>query len=177
MELLGVVLGRPGRFLEASSRKSGSDRQKLSQRYAKEARKHQKNDGNTRPKIPNRATQNDSTHTYVYYLGSSFPIAQDFCCTGLSGRNSLVSNSAPSYRTFLCNAPTTHINCLSAISARNFPRNTVTEGWQDRCDRVFFWGVGRCSATLPCDISKIAGICCDTVCRTLCSATRVTAMV
>ena len=40
----------------------------------------------------------------------------------------------------------------------------MTEGWQDRCDRVFFGGgYGGCS-----DISKIAEICCDIVRATLC---------
>ena len=34
--------------------------------------------------------------------------------------------------------------------ARNFSCNTVTEGWQDRRDKVFFLGgYGRCSATPP----------------------------
>ena len=54
----------------------------------------------------------------------------------------------------------------------------MIEGWQDRCDRVFFGGVGVVDvARHPHDISKIAGICCDSVCATLCSATGVTAMV
>ena len=33
-----------------------------------------------------KRTQNDYTHTF-YYLGINFPIAQDICYTGLSGRN------------------------------------------------------------------------------------------
>ena len=47
---------------------------------------------------------------------------------------------------------------------------TVTAGWQDRCDRVFLWGVGGGGARHPRDIPKTAEICCDTVCATPCSA-------
>ena len=61
---------------------------------------------------------------------------------------------------------------------------TLKLGWQDRCDRVLFGGMGGVArhrmggvARHLRDISKTAGICCDTACATLCSATGVTEMV
>ena len=33
-----------------------------------------------------------------------------------------------------------HPRVAQSVFARNFPSDTVTEGWQDRCDNVYFWG-------------------------------------
>ena len=49
----------------------------------------------------------------------------------------------------------------------------MTEGWQDRCNRFFFGGGDGDVVRHPRDISKTAGICCDTVCAALCSKTAV----
>ena len=46
-----------------------------------------------------------------------------------------------------------------SVFARNFSCGTVTEGWQDRCDRVFFGGGTGGVARHPRDISNTAGIC------------------
>ena len=55
-----------------------------------------------------------------------------------------------------------HPRVAQSVFARNFPSDTVTEGWQDRCDRVFYCGGMGDVARHPRDISKTAGICCDT---------------
>ena len=72
------------------------------------------------------------------YFGNSagadcnFPIAQDICCTGLSGRNSFVEFERL-HKVLSVNVPITHINCLGI----HFP-NAPTPVSQKNCFHIIF---------------------------------------
>ena len=66
--------------------------------------------------------------------------------------------------------------CSGSVFARKFPPDS-DRGVARWVRQGLFCEGWRGVAQHPRDISKIAGICCDTVCATLCSATGVTATV